>query len=227
MVGTKTCALICAYNEEKVIRSIVEDTQKYVDDVVVVDDGSKDNTRKELEYTDARIMPHEYNRGKGTALRTGFEYFLNSPYDNLITLDGDGQHLPSEIPRFIERIEQGYDVAIGERDFSEKGIPKSRKWGNKFDAYMLSKILKADIRDPQNGFRMFKKKILREVLDSSKSSGFSFELETLVKMVRNNTSIGWVPISTIYEENIESHINPVKHALGQLSLYWKAWRGKI
>lgn len=225
MVG-KNCALICAYNEEAAIGKIISETKKYVDGILVVNDGSTDRTSEIARDLGVDLIEHKGNLGKGQALKNGLAYLSESDYNGVITLDADGQHLPEEIPRFTEKI-QNYDVLIGQRDFDTEGIPKGRKYGNKFDAFMWTKILKQDIKDPQNGFRMFRRDSLNEMLNLSTNSGFPFELETLAKMVRNDFSIGWVPISTIYEDNIESHINPVKHTIDMCKLYWKAWRGKI
>ena len=101
----KTCAIICVYNEEKSIANIVRRSISYIPNLIVVDNGSIDKTAEEAEKTGAIVIRHERNLGKGAALRTGFNYSLQKGFDYTITLDGDGQHLPEEIPRFVEHAE--------------------------------------------------------------------------------------------------------------------------
>ena len=109
-------ALIPAYNEEKSIGRIVEDTRRYVQNVVVVDDGSTDGTVKAAINAGATVLRHERNRGYGSALATGFTYFRNNGGGIMIVLDGDGQHNPSDIPRLVKPVIDGQaDVVIGSR----------------------------------------------------------------------------------------------------------------
>jgi glycosyltransferase involved in cell wall biosynthesis len=217
----KTLALICAYNEEATIGKIVTETVKYVNQVIVVDDGSSDRTRTEAQKHGATVLSHFKNSGKGQALKTGLKYFLESPFEGVITLDADGQHLPSEIPRFIESIKD-YDFLIGKRDFDDSSVPFSRKLGNNLDSIILSKILKTQVHDPQNGFRMFRKSEgIERILRSVGNRGFTFEIESLIKIIRAGYRIGWVEISTIYEEERKSKIKPFKHVLDSIKLYLK------
>jgi len=217
----KILGLICAYNEQKTIGRIASETAKYVDRVLVVDDGSHDNTRKEAEKSGALVFTHYKNQGKGQALRTGLRYFLENRFDYAITLDADGQHLPSEIPRFIEMI-ANYDCLIGKRDFSHPSVPASRRLGNRLDSAILSKILGTSVHDPQNGFRMFSKANgIDKILLGNGTKGFTFEIESLIKMIRSGYRIGWVNISTIYEEERKSKINPTKHVFDSMGHYIK------
>jgi len=218
MVG-KTCALICAYNEETAIRKVISETKKYVDEIVVVNDGSTDRTGEEALDGGARIMPHAYNKGKGAAMMTGFRYFLGSPYDNIVALDGDGQHLPRDIPLFAEKLDEGYDAAIGHRDFKGDKVPMSRRLGNKLDSKILSYLLKTNLPDPQNGFRMFTKQTIEKFFDDSGKSGFPFEIEMLINMAVEGANIGWVPIATIYDTEIKSHIKPMQHIKDSINTY--------
>lgn len=223
----KNCALICAYNEEAAIEEIAIRTEKYVDSLVIVDDGSKDNTTLLASQTKAEIIVHEINKGKGKALQTGFNHFFNSDYDNIITIDADGQHPPEYIPKFIESLEQGYDAIIGFRDFKGKNVPVSRRFANKMDAWILSQALKQKIKDPQNGFRAFKKQALERAVENITNQGFGFEIELLIKMIRQGSRIGWLKIPTIYSEDIKSHIKPIKHVKDSLKLYWDVFTRQI
>ena len=222
-----TCALICAYNEQDAIAGVIGKTQKYVDAVIVVDDGSRDKTNEIARNSGAITILHEYNHGKGRALQSGFTYFLNSKYENVVTLDADGQHSPESIPDFMEALDKGYDAAIGHRDFKGTHVPKSRRFANKIGSYILSKLLHTNLPDTQNGFRIFKRKTLEDTLEEVNNSGFPFEIELLIKMVRHGMKIGWVPIETIYDKKIKSHIKPINHVREFIGLYYKVYKGKI
>lgn len=226
-MGNKTCALICAFNEENAIGNVVRKAKLQLDDVIVVDDGSGDGTMRQAIWAGAGVIQHSLNRGKGEALRTGFDYCLERGYDRIVTLDADGQHLPKHIPEFSGKLDAGHSVAIGRRDFSEACVPLARRWGNRFDSYVLSMILGADIQDPQNGYRMFQREALEKALGGCKNSGFTFELELLVKLARNGEKIAWVPIETIYSPKIKSHQRPLKHIMDSVSLYAKAMTGVL
>lgn len=227
----KTCAIICAHNEQRTIADIASRTkaQPCIDSVIVIDDGSTDETYKEAMKSGAIVLQHDVNKGKGAALRTGFSYSLEKDYGRIATLDADGQHLPEDIQRFAEQLDQRFEIAVGHRNFtsSKYKIPFSRKLGNKIDAAMLSLILGTKVKDPQNGYRMFTHEPLEKVLCDNKNSGFTLEIEMLVKAIREGYNIGWVPIETIYKEEIKSHIRSVKHIKDSVRLYLSTVFGKI
>ena len=100
--GVKTCVIIPAYNIEKTLSRVIKGAQKYVDKVIVVDDGSDDATFKRAKEAGAEVLRHEKNLGKGKALCTGLEYALKKGFEQIILMDGDGQHDPNEIPRFLK-----------------------------------------------------------------------------------------------------------------------------
>ncbi len=225
-MNDKTCAIICAYNEERAIADIVGRTKRQVQNVLVVDDGSTDRTPQYAIEAGAHALSHLSNRGKGEALRTGFSFCVSQGYDRIVTLDADGQHLPEEIPLFLDKL-RFYSAAIGKRDFSSPCVPLTRRLGNRLDSYILSNILGADIPDPQNGFRAFHGEVLERTLAGCRNSGFTFEIEMLVRMIRNREHIGWVPIQTIYSNEIKSHQKPLKHIADSARLYLNACLGKI
>ena len=100
----KICLLLPAYNESKTIGHIISEARTYIESIVVIDDGSSDNTAQIAHEQDVIVLQHEINRGKGMALRTGFEYALEHGYEIIITMDSDGQHEPAEIPKFLARL---------------------------------------------------------------------------------------------------------------------------
>jgi len=209
----KTCALICAYNEEESIFDVIEKTKRYVKDVYVIDDGSTDRTREISLLAGARVLSHPANKGKGAALKTGFSHVVDKDYDIIITLDADGQHLPEEIPFFIDRISQGFDVVVGKRNFSHKSMPIQRKLTNKIYSQILSMRSRTRIYDPQCGFRAFRREILEKLIKTSESRGFPYEVEMLLKLAGEKASIGWIEISTVYLDGRKSKIKPFRHLL--------------
>jgi len=126
-------ACIPVFNEENTIKQIIEKTSKYVDEVVVCDDGSMDNTSIKAKEAGAHVIKHRKNLGKGAALQSLFQYAKDSDADVMITIDGDGQFLPEEIPKLLNPITNNdSDVVIGYRFDSETDMPSYRKIGNKF-----------------------------------------------------------------------------------------------
>jgi glycosyltransferase involved in cell wall biosynthesis len=222
----KICGLICAYDEERSLKQIISRTDRQVDEVVVVDDGSKDKTFEIADKSGARVLRHAKNLGKGAALRTGFNYFLNSDCDLVVTLDADGQHMPEDIPRFMDKIGD-YDFLVGKRSFDAGNSPFSRRLGNYMDSAILSAILGQKVYDPQNGFRMFRRSSLEGNVETNMGSGFPFEIELLIRLLKRGKKAGWVDISTIYDDKIKSHIRPMKHVKDSMKIYCDALRGRI
>jgi len=199
----KILALIPAYNEEERIGKVVKKTLKYCD-VIVIDDGSIDDTGKIAKENGAFVIKHEKNRGKGDALITGFNYALKNNYDVIITLDADGQHDPSEIPNFLKKIDR-YDIIIGARDFKEMPFP--RRISNTITTFLLSLRTHQKIGDSQSGYRLIKTDVLRGL--DFKTKRFILESELLV---RAKCRIGNVRIKTIYRGE-KSHINTLRDTI--------------
>lgn len=223
----KICGLICAYNEQRNIARVIIGSRKYINDIIVVDDGSRDRTAIIALEAGAKLLQHRKNLGKGSALKTGFDYFFSNDFDAIVTLDADGQHLPEDIPRLVDKLREGYDAVIAKRDFRSKNVPFTRKVGNLFDSYILSKILAVDIYDAQNGFRAFKRGCLLGLYNSIKDNGFPYEAELVAKMIKKNISIGWVDVAATYSKELESKIKPFKHTIESFKLYGRCLAGRI
>ncbi|HLC56654.1 MAG TPA: glycosyltransferase family 2 protein [Candidatus Nanoarchaeia archaeon] len=204
----KTIALICAYNEEKHIKEIIEKTLKHVPDVLIVNDGSIDNTVNEVKKTKAKIVNHEINKGKGEALKTGFNYCLKNGYENIITLDGDGQHDPNEIPLLLNKMNEGYDIVIGTRKRNK--MPIIRKISNTISSNLVSKRANIEIKDSQSGFRVINSEILKNL--NLEASNFDLESEILIKAAKKGYKIGNENITTIYADE-RSKMHPIKDTL--------------
>jgi glycosyltransferase involved in cell wall biosynthesis len=173
----RTIVIIPAYNEEKTVGSIVKIAKKYADEVVVINDGSKDKTEEMAKKAGAKIIEHEKNKGLGKSLRDGFEYALENDFDIIITLDADGQHDPKEIPKFIKAINEGYDFVLGERDLSQ--YPLIKKIGNFFLNFMTNIITGTTLRDTESGFRAYSKDALKKIFPFLKANRYEIASEII------------------------------------------------
>ncbi|MDO8123441.1 MAG: glycosyltransferase family 2 protein [Candidatus Hermodarchaeota archaeon] len=195
----KVCCIIPAYQESRAIDQVITIAQKYCTHVVVVDDGSTDNTGKIAEANGATVLRHPTNLGKGAALRTGFNYSIRNQYDVIITLDGDLQHNPHSIPRFLEKIKQGYDIIVGSRyQTQSKDMPFARKLSNLITTTVLRVLFKVPVTDSQSGYRAFKRRVLETI--PVRDNGFAAETEILIDAQRAGFLISEVPIATSYGE---------------------------
>jgi glycosyltransferase involved in cell wall biosynthesis len=217
-MGSKTCALICAYSEAQTIVEVVQRTLKQVRDVLVVDDGSTDKTGELAGKAGAMVYRHEINMGKGQALKNGFSYLNSRHYDRIITLDADLQHKPEEIPLFLGKLDQGNDIVIGKRNFQEECVPRVRRFSNTLYARVLSAISKKQVYDPECGYRAFQKELLPKLVGLTTARGFSYESELLMKLLLEDAKISWVDISTVYITGRESKINPLKHTFDSIEV---------
>jgi len=202
----KTCILIPTYNEEKSIRELVKQIKRKNLDILVVDDGSKDRTSEIALSCGAIVLENKVNLGKGTSLRKGFGYFLNTDYDVIITMDGDGQHNPDDIDKFIEKFSNSNaGIIIGNRMLEPKNMPFIRWLTNKLMSLLISKYCKQNIPDTQCGYRLIKKEVLKKI--KLQSHNFEIESELLIEASRMGFKIDSIPITVIYQ-NHKSRINP-------------------
>lgn len=207
----KTCVIIPTYNESKAIAGLVRQIHEQNLEVVVVDDGSQDNTSQIARDNGATVLRNETNQGKGAALIKGFNYVLNKDFDAIIAMDGDGQHLTTEIPFFI-RLAEFSDTAIviGNRMQQRKNMPLVRVLTNKFMSWLISYVAGQKIPDTQCGFRLIKTEVLEKLKLST--SKYETESEIIIKASRLGFKIESVPIKTIYEGE-KSQINPLVDTL--------------
>lgn len=211
----KIIAIIPAYNEENTIAKIILLTKKYVDKVIVCDDGSTDMTAEIAEALGAIVLRHEKNKGKGAALKTLLKKALELDPDVVICLDADGQHNPEDIPKLVRPILDGKaDIVIGSRCIEESSwleIPLYRKIGLKVINSLLNKGLGRKIKDTQSGFRAFSRKALPIML-KCKAEGYGVETEQLVLAVKHELRVIEVPIEVKYKGlPVTSKKNPLLH----------------
>lgn len=217
---TKILALIPAYNEAARIAQVVTRARAHLP-VLVVDDGSQDDTSVHAERSGAIVLRQTPNQGKGAALRAGFGWALKADYDAVLTLDADGQHDPDEIPKFLSVYTASRpDLIIGARDFRQ--MPLIRGLANTVGGWALSWAVGYRIRDNQSGYRLIGRALL-EVILTSHEAGFEFEVDMIVTCIRGGFVLEWVPIRTLYAGE-RSHIRPWHHTVNFLRMVWQARR---
>jgi glycosyltransferase involved in cell wall biosynthesis len=244
----KTAVVIPAYNEEKTIADIVKRARKYCDHVIVIDDCSSDRTGRVAQRVGAETFKHTENKGAGAATRTGLE--LAQSFDIVITLDGDGQHNPDEIPVLLEPLKpySNVGVVVGSRfmprriksqrrvDYLDEAsyvieqyeyieIPKYRKFGIDVITWLYNLGHSNKVKDAQSCFRAYSRPFLNKL--SIEENGFGFSVEVLLKARKMGFGIVEVPISCIYRSyKQDSTLNPIRHGL---EVAWKTiwWRCKL
>jgi glycosyltransferase involved in cell wall biosynthesis len=206
-------ALIPAYFEEKHIRDVAARTRAQLDLVLVVDDGSTDKTFEEATAAQVEVVKHEKNSGKGAAIKTGLRTLLaRETVEFILILDGDGQHLPEEIPNFLTAAnETGAPLIVGNRMDDVRTMPFVRKCTNRYMSWKISRVIGQRVPDTQCGFRMFARSLATEFV-SVASSAFDFETEMLAIAARQGFPIGAAKVSTIYGDEV-SKIHPIRDTL--------------
>lgn len=216
------CAIIPAYNEEKDIAKIIKKTKSYVDNVIVVDDGSKDKTREAAESADAVVLRHIVNLGKGAALKTGCDFAVKNGAEFIIALDADAQHNPENIPRFVEKLKK-YDIVFSYRKAS-RNMPFVLRFGNWFISNVVKALYGVNLKDTQCGFRAFSREAYREIRWNA--SDYSMESEMISRTGKQRLKYVQIPIETIYSDKYKGTtiIDGVKIVLNMF--WWKLFNSK-
>ena len=209
----RTCALIPAFNEAPYIANVVKGTQPHVEQVVVIDDGSGDGTAQVAQAAGATCLRSDTNCGKASALRTGIAFACAQDFTHAITLDGDGQHLPEDIPVMISVAkETGADLVIGARSFDRARMPRARYYSNTIGSRLASALVGCEIRDSQSGFRLFRLDKLRET--KLRSRCYELEMEILIKMATSGCTIAHAPVHMVYDDGqARSKMKPVRDTI--------------
>ncbi|WP_277542166.1 glycosyltransferase family 2 protein [Haloarcula laminariae] len=162
----RTVAVIPAYNESETIGPVIDETGEYVDKVVVVDDGSSDDTAAIARDHGAAVVEHVFNTGVGGAVRTGYQYAIKHDYDWVVQVDADGQHDPAKIPELVDVATGGYDMVIASRYLNEsyQDYSATRNVGIQFFTRLVNRLGDIEITDVTSGFRVYRVSMLADIL---------------------------------------------------------------
>lgn len=195
LVIMETFVVIPAYNESEHIREVIRGVKKYIQNIIVVDDGSKDNTSDIAKEEGATILKNIINLGKGATLRTGCDYAIKLGANQIIVLDADAQHDPHKIPEFLEAMENNNEMVFGYRKLSET-MPFVLRFGNWFISKTTKFLYNLDLYDTQCGYRAFTADTYKKIRWDA--SDYGMESEMITKVGKHKLKYAQVPLQTIY-----------------------------
>lgn len=211
IVSKDVMVVIPAYNAGKLVCEVLKGVLGYFDpaQIILVDDGSSDHTAAAVQPFNIVLIRHEFNRGKGAALRTAFEYVLSkTSAQAVISLDADGQHRPQELPKFLEAFARtSAALIIGCRNFDPHVMPWTRVMSNYMTSRLLSWKIGQHVRDSQSGYRLYSRRLLEKF--ALKTSGYETESEVIIQAGKLGMRIEFVSIDTVYGSET-SHIRGVR-----------------
>ena len=207
------CVIIPTYNNKGTILQVIQSVSDYCDDIFVVCDGPTDGTVELVKQSaiPINVVDYQPNKGKGTALVTGFREALKRGFRYAITLDSDGQHYPSDIPAFVEAIEEHPDaLIIGSRGLKHDNMPQKNTFANKFSNFWFAVQTGKKLPDTQTGFRLYPLRKMGKMRIIT--SRYEAELELLVRSAWRNIKIVPIPINVYYppQEERVSFFRPGK-----------------
>ena len=209
----KYILVIPAYNESATIREVVEGALRHFDTVIVVDDGSSDGTAEKLLDLAVTLLHHHENFGKAASLWDGMQAALNLGAKGIVTMDGDGQHDPADLPGLLRAAEINPDkLVIGSRLWNPDVIPKARYRANRFANFWIAWASGQALEDSQSGFRVYPAQLIRLCrFKLSRDQSFVFESEIIIEAARQGFLCVFLPVQTTYPKNARpSHFHPVK-----------------
>jgi len=209
---TRVAVVIPAYNEAGTIRDVAQRALSLNPWLIVVDDGSMDGTADALSGLPVTLLRNPENRGKGACLGRGIRHALEQGAEAVVTLDGDGQHLPEDLPRLLDAHARHRNaIVIGARLNDRHNIPLDRYLANRTANFFVGWAAGQAMADSQSGFRVYPAALLRTLSACcDRAAGFVFESEVLIEAARRGTAIVAVPVAAIYEQRgRRSHFRPV------------------
>ena len=208
----KCCVIIPTYNNHQTVEKLINDVLEYTDQIVVVNDGSTDNTEEILnKFNQIDIVSYPKNKGKGYALRKGFRFAWTKGYEYAITIDSDGQHFASDLPNFVKAIDENPNaIIIGNRNMEQEGIPGKSSFGNRFSNFWFKFETGIKMPDTQSGYRLYPLKPLSKMIFFTQK--YEFEIEVIVRAAWKGVDVIDVPIKIFYapKETRVSHFRPVR-----------------
>ena len=203
---------IPAYDAGSSVADVVQRALTVVPNVLVVDDGSRDDTGRVASRAGAEVISHSQNLGKGAALRMAFSVLFGRGFEAVVTVDADGQHLPEEIPKLIERWGQGGDLVMGARDHLYSEMSRVRRASNTLSSRAISFIAGVDLRDCQTGFRLYTRRLFETT--GFPEPRFEAESAVIVRAARRGLPILTVPVRLGFADGLStSHYRPVIDSL--------------
>lgn len=204
------CVLMPTYNNQKTLRRVIEEVLAYTDQLIVVNDGSTDDTAKILkDFPSVQVLTHDPNRGKGEALKTGFDYAIAKQYRYAITIDSDGQHFAKDLPAFLEKIEQeGSQLIVGARNMEQAAVPGKSSFGHKFSNFWYWVETGQKLPDTQSGYRLYPLEVIKGM--RLLTWKYELEIEVIVKAAWKGVKVDAVPVSVYYGSERVSHFRPFK-----------------
>lgn len=206
----RCCVLLPTYNNAGTIGTVIQDVLRYTNEICVVNDGSTDNTRDILsQFPQVKLHSYEQNRGKGWALRTGFDFARQQGYDFAITIDSDGQHFADDLPTFVKALQENrHSIFIGARNMNQSSVPGKSSFGNKFSNFWFRLETGIDLPDTQSGYRLYPLRDLEHIRFFTVK--YEFEIEVLVRAAWKGIGVAPLPVKVYYppaEERI-THFRP-------------------
>jgi glycosyltransferase involved in cell wall biosynthesis len=208
----RLAAVIPAFNEAGTIRDVAARTLRHVSEVVIVDDGSTDGTGAALAGLPVTLIRNERNRGKAFSIARGARHAIARGAEAIVTLDGDGQHRPEDIPRLVAAHERDpAALIVGSRLHDRARIPRDRYLANRFANFWIAWAAGQPVADSQSGFRIYPAGLLRDLSPrAERGPGFVFESEILIEAGRRGIRIADVPVSAVYPERARrSYFRPL------------------
>lgn len=193
----KFWVIIPAYNEAPRIGAVIREIKKYTSKILVVDDGSSDKTSEVARRLGVKVLRHRLNLGKGAAMKTGVEAAFALEANAVIFIDADGQHDPKHIPEFLKKLNQGFDIVFGSRNFSF-GVPLMRYLGNKFSSVLISLLFGIYRSDMLCGFMAFTNQSYKKI--KWEAARYGVETEIVARTGKNKLKYTEIPIETIYKD---------------------------
>jgi len=208
----KVCVLVPTYNNAGTVETVLNNLLAYTKDVLVVNDGSTDNTEQILKSIPAvKVRSYSQNQGKGFALRTGFDFARSLGYDYAITIDSDGQHYADDLTQFAKAVVQNPNaIIIGSRNMNQSAVPGKSSFGNKFSNFWFWVNTGIKRNDTQSGYRLYPLRPLEKINFITKK--YEFEIEVLVRGAWSGIDVIEVPVKVYYPEKEKriSHFRPFK-----------------
>lgn len=206
--GQDIVAVIPAYNASATVGEVVRKALAHVTRVLVVDDGSSDDTGDRARRAGAEVLTHARNQGKGAALRTAFAHLSGSGLAGIVTLDADGQHDADDIPKLVEAFRGGAELVIGSRWTVFSEMSAGRRFGNRFSSSALAFFTGLELPDSQSGFRLYALPFLRSA--KLKGKAYELEMEAILAASALGCKVQAVPISLLVADGRSlSHFRPV------------------